>query len=87
LGKLEWIDSNKLKNWILKCQDDETGGFADKPGNMVDVYHTCFGITGLSLLGEPNLKAVNAKYCMTHETIDRLKLNPPPAVTLQKKQL
>jgi geranylgeranyl transferase type-2 subunit beta len=32
---------------VLFEQDEEMGGFADKPGNMVDVYHTCFGITGL----------------------------------------
>lgn len=86
LDRLKWIDADKLKKWILKCQDDETGGFADKPGNMVDVYHTCFGITGLSLLGEPNLAPVNAKYCMTHATVNRLKLAPPPAITVQKKK-
>lgn len=32
-------------------QDPEAGGFADRPGNMVDVYHTHFGLAGLSLLG------------------------------------
>lgn len=32
-------------------QDPDAGGFADRPGNMVDVYHTHFGLAGLSLLG------------------------------------
>ncbi len=27
------------------------GGIADRPGNMVDLFHTFFGICGLSLLG------------------------------------
>lgn len=31
-------------------QDPEAGGFADRPGNMVDVYHTHFAVAGLSLL-------------------------------------
>lgn len=82
LDKLHWIDKDKLIRWILACQDEETGGFADKPGNMVDVYHTCFGVAGLSLLGYPGLAKVNPKYCMTQNTIDKLKLKPPPPIDL-----
>lgn len=40
-------------------QDPEAGGFADRPGNMVDVYHTHFGIAGLSLLGLEGLQEVD----------------------------
>lgn len=32
---------------------------ADRPGDMVDVWHTCFGIAGLSLLGFPGLDEVD----------------------------
>ena len=35
------------------------GGIADRPGDMVDVYHTHFGIAGLSLLEYPGLQAVD----------------------------
>jgi geranylgeranyl transferase type-2 subunit beta len=28
-------------------QDPEGGGIADRPGDMVDVFHTHFGIAGL----------------------------------------
>ena len=35
IGKLDWIDKDKLKEYILQCQDEETGGFSDRPGNMV----------------------------------------------------
>ena len=35
----------------MKCQDDDDGGIADRPGDMVDVFHTFFGIAGLSLIG------------------------------------
>lgn len=32
--------------------DGDGGGIADQPGDMPDVYHTFFGVAGLSLLGE-----------------------------------
>ena len=51
LGKVSWIDSGKLTNFILECQDADDGGIADRPGNMADVFHTFFGVAGLSLLG------------------------------------
>jgi geranylgeranyl transferase type-2 subunit beta len=59
LGKLHWIDGKKLETFILQCQDTEKGGLADRPGDMVDVFHTCFGIAGLSLLGYPGLLEVD----------------------------
>ncbi|KAJ0405209.1 hypothetical protein ATCC90586_001161 [Pythium insidiosum] len=51
IGKLDWINKNKLIEFILDCQDLEDGGIADRPGNVADVFHTFFGICGLSMLG------------------------------------
>jgi geranylgeranyl transferase type-2 subunit beta len=51
LGRVSWINRDKLKQFILQCQDGEDGGIADRPGNMADIFHTFFGISGLSLLG------------------------------------
>lgn len=82
IDRLHWIDRERLFKWIFETQDDETGGFADKPGNMPDVYHTCFAITGLSLLGYPDLLPVNPNYCMTRRTIDSLNLKPAPKLSL-----
>jgi hypothetical protein len=31
-------------------QDPEDGGIADRPGNMVDVFHTHFGIAGVCVV-------------------------------------
>ena len=50
IGRLHWINKEKLLRFILACQDAETGGFSDRPKNMVDPFHTLFGIAGLSLL-------------------------------------
>jgi geranylgeranyl transferase type-2 subunit beta len=59
IGRLHWIDGGKLARYILQCQDVELGGVADRPGDMVDVFHTCFGIAGLSLLEWPGLEEVD----------------------------
>ncbi|XP_016395376.1 geranylgeranyl transferase type-2 subunit beta-like [Sinocyclocheilus rhinocerous] len=34
IGRIHWIDKAKLRSFILACQDEETGGFADRPGDM-----------------------------------------------------
>lgn len=53
---------------LLQCEpemltdigkDHKLGGIADRPGDMVDVFHTNFGIAGLSLLGYPGLEEVD----------------------------
>ncbi|MDI1493303.1 MAG: Rab geranylgeranyltransferase [Ramalina farinacea] len=60
INRLHWIDGEKLTKFILNCQDQEKGGIADRPGDAVDVFHTHFGIAGLSLLGFPGLKPIDA---------------------------
>ena len=71
LGRSEWIDADQLKKFILACQDDETGGFSDRPGDMVDPFHTLFGIAALSLLGDTSLKEINPIFCMPEEVVQR----------------
>ncbi|XP_015511660.1 geranylgeranyl transferase type-2 subunit beta [Neodiprion pinetum] len=77
LGRLHWIDKNELINFVLACQDPETGGFSDRPGDMVDPFHTLFGLTAISLLdADSSLKPVNPTYCMPQYVIDRIGLKP-----------
>ncbi|KAF2206074.1 type II protein geranylgeranyltransferase beta subunit [Delitschia confertaspora ATCC 74209] len=71
LNKQHWIDGDKLANFILQCQDPQMGGFSDRPGDMVDVFHTCFGLAGLSLLKFPGLIEVDAVYCMPRAVTKR----------------
>lgn len=47
---VHWIDSAKLSEFILACQDGEKGGFSDRPEDETDIFHTCFALAGLSLL-------------------------------------
>ncbi|XP_031551419.1 geranylgeranyl transferase type-2 subunit beta-like [Actinia tenebrosa] len=76
IGKVHWIDKEKLITYILACQDNETGGFADRPGDMVDPFHTVFGLTGLSLLGSNEVEEINPVYCLPQKTINKLKSQP-----------
>ncbi|SLM33925.1 type ii protein geranylgeranyltransferase beta subunit [Lasallia pustulata] len=61
IDRQHWIDGEKLAAFILKCQDPELGGIADRPGDMVDVFHTVFGLAGLSLLRYPGLEELYAR--------------------------
>lgn len=72
LGRLHWINADKMRVFILATQDAETGGFTDRPGDMVDLYHTLFGLAGLSLLGESSLKPINPVFCMPQYVLDRI---------------
>ncbi|GAM82479.1 hypothetical protein ANO11243_004590 [Dothideomycetidae sp. 11243] len=64
IKRLHWIDKDKMITFILSCQDPEGGGFADRPEDMVDVFHTCFALAGLSLLGFEGLDKIDPRYCM-----------------------
>ena len=44
---------------LTLMQDLDKGGIADRPGDMVDVFHTHFGIAGLSLIGYPGVEAID----------------------------
>lgn len=73
IGKLHWIDHAKLREFILESQDTKEGGIADRPDNQVDVYHTLFGIAGLSLMGYEGLEPVDPVYCMPTKVTSRFK--------------
>lgn len=61
MGRLHWIKADQLEQFILSCQDNETGGFSDRTGNLPDIFHTLFGLAALSLLKADNrLKPINA---------------------------
>ncbi|KAK1310698.1 hypothetical protein QJS10_CPA08g01408 [Acorus calamus] len=72
IDRVDWIDKNKLSQFILECQDTENGGISDRPDDAVDVYHTYFGIAGLSHLEYPGLKAIDPAYALPVEVVDRI---------------
>ncbi|XP_076299117.1 geranylgeranyl transferase type-2 subunit beta isoform X1 [Lasioglossum baleicum] len=77
LGRLHWVNKEQLVKFILACQDTESGGFSDRPGDVADPFHTLFGLTALSLLNaDYPLKRINPTFCMPEYVIQRLQLKP-----------
>ena len=80
LGRVSWINTDKLARFILKCQDEEDGGIADRPDDMVDIFHTFFGIAGLSLLGHLHrptripYREIDPVYALPTDVVQRLDL-------------
>mmetsp|Transcript_31162 Transcript_31162/g.30006 ORF Transcript_31162/g.30006 Transcript_31162/m.30006 type:complete len:377 (-) Transcript_31162:68-1198(-) len=81
LGRMDWISKSKLADFILKCQDLDDGGIADNPNDMPDVFHTFFGIAGLSLLNylhQPSsdviFRKIDPVYALPFDVIQRLDL-------------
>ncbi|KAF2769231.1 geranylgeranyl transferase type 2 subunit beta [Teratosphaeria nubilosa] len=76
IGRLHWIDRKKLATFILQCQDPEYGGIADRAEDMVDVFHTHFGVAGLSLLGHSGVGNVDPVYCLPKSLTDTTLIKP-----------
>lgn len=72
INRTHWIDREALIKFILKSQDSINGGISDSPGHMVDVWHTCFGLAGLSLLGYTGMGMVDPVFCMPRSTVERI---------------
>ncbi|KAK2964908.1 putative Geranylgeranyl transferase type-2 subunit beta 2 [Blattamonas nauphoetae] len=70
LNATEAISTEALIRFILKSQDDEKGGIADSPDNVADVYHTNFGIAGLSLMHFPDIhQQINPEFALTERAL------------------
>lgn len=76
LERLNWINYEKLRAFILKSQDEKKGGISDRPDNEVDVFHTVFGLAGLSLMGYENLVPIDPTYCMPYSVTEKFKKYP-----------
>nr|GMC57815.1 geranylgeranyl transferase type-2 subunit beta 1-like [Ipomoea batatas] len=72
IDRVHWIDKQKLAKFILDCQDRENGGISDRPEDAVDVFHTYFGVAGLSLLEYPGLKPIDPAYALPIDVVNRI---------------
>lgn len=72
---MHWIDQEALNRFILYCQDEENGGISDRPDDMCDVFHTFFGLAGLSLMGHPSLEAIDPSFALPVDTLKKMELN------------
>lgn len=62
-----------LPRALSLSQDEDDGGISDRPDDMADVYHTFFGIAGLSLMCYQGLEAIDPTYALPVSTVKRLK--------------
>ncbi|GAY60813.1 hypothetical protein CUMW_205030 [Citrus unshiu] len=67
-----WIDTDKLVKFILDSRDMEDGGISDRPDDAIDVFHTYFGVAGLSLLECPGLKLIDPAYALPADVVNRI---------------
>ena len=74
LKKQDWVSGEKLRQFILECQDLKCGGISDRPGNRSDIFHTLFGISALSMLGDKDMKEIDPRYCMSKHVTKRMGL-------------
>lgn len=73
IGRLDWINRDKLAGFIAKAQDPDDGGIADRPDDMPDVFHTFFGLAGLSLLGKfpESYRKIDPVYAMPVDVVKK----------------
>uniref|UniRef100_A0A8B9HDP3 Geranylgeranyl transferase type II subunit beta n=1 Tax=Astyanax mexicanus TaxID=7994 RepID=A0A8B9HDP3_ASTMX len=58
---------------ILTLYDNVKAIDVDK---VVDPFHTLFGVAGLSLMGDEQIKPVNPVFCMPEDVLQRIGLQP-----------
>lgn len=64
-------------------QDENRGGISDRADDECDVFHTFFGIAGLSLLGVEDLQAINPVFALPEEIVAKV-VNRPSSSVIQK---
>ncbi|XP_054824194.1 geranylgeranyl transferase type-2 subunit beta 1 isoform X1 [Prosopis cineraria] len=72
IDRVHWINKEKLIKFILDCQDTENGGISDRPDDAVDIFHTYFGVAGLSLLEYPGVKPIDPAYALPVDVVNRI---------------
>ena len=53
-------------------QDEIQGGISDRADDECDVYHTFFGIAGLSLMGFPGLEPIDPIFALPSKVVHQL---------------
>jgi geranylgeranyl transferase type-1 subunit beta len=72
LGREELISREPLRRFLLEKMQHRIGGFGKNPGSPPDVYHACFGLASLGVLGESGLNQVDSSLAVPVETVKRI---------------
>ncbi len=74
-GALSILDRRQLLDWhgarrfLLEKMAHRIGGFSKHPGGPPDVYHGCFGLTALAVMGEPGLAELDSALAVPVRTV------------------
>jgi len=74
IDRIDWIDGKKLSDFIYAAQDEDGGGIADRPGDIPDVFHSFFGLAGLSLLRSVELAPIHPVYALPMDIVRKMEL-------------
>ena len=65
LGKIDLMDVEANKRFMLEKTQHRIGGFSKLPGGFPDVMHSFLGLAALSLVKEEGLAELDPALCMT----------------------
>lgn len=69
LGHADLIDRRAARRFLLDRMAHRIGGFSKHPGGPPDVYHGCFGLAALAVMGEPGLAEFDAALAVPVGTV------------------
>jgi geranylgeranyl transferase type-1 subunit beta len=72
LGREELISREPSRRFLLEKMQHRIGGFGKNPGSPPDVYHACFGLASLGVLGEKGLNKVDSSLAVPIETVRKI---------------
>ncbi|KAM3718411.1 Geranylgeranyl transferase type-1 subunit beta [Dirofilaria immitis] len=67
-----FVDIERLRSFIYSTQDRILGGFGKFSDVVPDALHTCYSISALSLLHEPNLRIIYPPLNITRRAVEHL---------------
>ncbi|KAJ4291432.1 geranylgeranyl transferase type-1 subunit beta [Collariella sp. IMI 366227] len=65
----ELLDWPAARRFLLEKMAHRIGGFSKHPGGPPDVYHGCFGLTALAVMGEPGLNELDSALAVPVRTV------------------
>ncbi|KAK4124349.1 terpenoid cyclases/Protein prenyltransferase [Parathielavia appendiculata] len=69
LGQKHLLDWRSSRRFLLEKMAHRIGGFGKHAGDPPDVYHACFGLTALAVMGEPGLSEVDSALAVPVRTV------------------
>ncbi|KAK4142906.1 terpenoid cyclases/protein prenyltransferase alpha-alpha toroid [Dichotomopilus funicola] len=69
LGHSDLIDWPASRRFLLDRMAHRIGGFSKHPGGPPDVYHGCFGLAALAVMGEEGLARVDCALALPVRTV------------------